>query len=96
MHTIHHRCADIGSQQLSYRESSPSGAPALVVLHGFPASSFTLEAFADSAQESGPRAGAGPWPVVRPRLPAEQTSGSPAGLMTTDVKRDDRYDDDHQ
>ena len=46
------------------------------------------EAFADSAPGPGPRAGAGPWLAVRPRLPAEQTSGSPVGL-TTDMQRDD-------
>ena len=35
------------------------------------------EAFADSAPEPGPRADAGALLVVRPRLPAEQGSGSP-------------------
>ncbi len=34
-------------------------------------------AFADSAPEPGPRADAGALLVVRPRLPAEQPSGSP-------------------
>ena len=34
------------------------------------------EAFADSAPEPGPRADAGALLAVRPRLPAEQTSGS--------------------
>lgn len=34
------------------------------------------EAFADSAPEPGPQADAGALLVVRPRLPAEQTSGT--------------------
>ncbi len=40
------------------------------------ARAVTREAFADSLPEPGPRADAGAWLVVRPRLPAEQTSGS--------------------
>jgi len=53
------------------------------------ARSVTRQVYADSAPESGPRAGAGPWPVARPRLPAEQASGSPVGLTMTDVRRGD-------
>ena len=52
------------------------------------ARAVTREAFADSASEPGPRAGGGPRLVVRPRRPAEQTSGSPLALMVTDKKRD--------
>ena len=37
------------------------------------------KAFADSAPDPGPRADADPLPAVRPRRPAEQTSGSPGG-----------------
>jgi pimeloyl-ACP methyl ester carboxylesterase len=40
MHAIHYRYADIDGQQLFYREAGQIGAPALVLLHGFPASSF--------------------------------------------------------
>ena len=40
------------------------------------ARSVAREAFADSAPESGPRADAGALLVIRPRLPADQTSGS--------------------
>ena len=40
MHTIRHRYADIDGQQLFYREAGAADAPALVLLHGFPASSF--------------------------------------------------------
>jgi pimeloyl-ACP methyl ester carboxylesterase len=40
MTTIHHRYATVHGQQLFYREAGPSDAPAVVLLHGFPASSF--------------------------------------------------------
>ena len=40
MQAIHHRYADIDGHQLFYREAGAAGAPALVLLHGFPASSF--------------------------------------------------------
>jgi pimeloyl-ACP methyl ester carboxylesterase len=40
MHATHHRYAYVNGQQLFYREAGPAEAPALVLLHGFPASSF--------------------------------------------------------
>jgi pimeloyl-ACP methyl ester carboxylesterase len=40
MHATHYRFADIDSQQIFYREAGAADAPALVLLHGFPASSF--------------------------------------------------------
>ncbi len=40
MHAIHYRFADVSRQQLFYREAGPAGAPTVVLLHGFPASSF--------------------------------------------------------
>jgi pimeloyl-ACP methyl ester carboxylesterase len=40
MTTVHHRYATVRGQQLFYREAGPADAPALVLLHGFPASSF--------------------------------------------------------
>jgi pimeloyl-ACP methyl ester carboxylesterase len=40
MHAIHYRHADIDGQQLFYREAGPPAAPAVVLLHGFPASSY--------------------------------------------------------
>jgi pimeloyl-ACP methyl ester carboxylesterase len=40
MTTIHHRYATVDGQRLFYREAGPAGAPAIVLLHGFPASSF--------------------------------------------------------
>src|ERR1700745_1298082 len=40
MHAIHHRYAEIDGQRLFYREAGPADAAALVLLHGFPASSF--------------------------------------------------------
>jgi len=40
MAKIHHRFADVRGQRLFYREAGPADAPTLVLLHGFPASSF--------------------------------------------------------
>jgi pimeloyl-ACP methyl ester carboxylesterase len=38
--TVHHRYATASGRQLFYREAGPADAPAVVLLHGFPASSF--------------------------------------------------------
>lgn len=38
--TVHHRYATIRGQRLFYREAGPADAPAVVLLHGFPSSSF--------------------------------------------------------
>ncbi|MFL6073800.1 MAG: alpha/beta fold hydrolase [Mycobacteriales bacterium] len=40
MTAVHHRCATVRGRQLFYREAGPTGAPAVVLLHGFPTSSF--------------------------------------------------------
>jgi len=40
MTTVHHRFAAVGGHQLFYREAGPPQAPAILLLHGFPASSF--------------------------------------------------------
>ena len=40
MTSVHHRYATIRGRQLFYREAGPVGAPDVVLLHGFPASSF--------------------------------------------------------
>jgi pimeloyl-ACP methyl ester carboxylesterase len=40
MTTVHHRYAAVEGRQLFYREAGPPEAPAVVLLHGFPASSF--------------------------------------------------------
>jgi pimeloyl-ACP methyl ester carboxylesterase len=40
MTTVHHRYATVDGQRLFYREAGPAGAPTVVLLHGFPASSF--------------------------------------------------------
>jgi pimeloyl-ACP methyl ester carboxylesterase len=37
---VHHRYASVGGHQLFYREAGPADAPTVVLLHGFPASSF--------------------------------------------------------
>lgn len=40
MFPTHHRYATVGGHQVFYREAGPAGAPVLVLLHGFPTSSF--------------------------------------------------------
>jgi pimeloyl-ACP methyl ester carboxylesterase len=40
MTTVHHRYATVNGRQLFYREAGPPGAPDVVLLHGFPTSSF--------------------------------------------------------
>jgi pimeloyl-ACP methyl ester carboxylesterase len=40
MTTVHHRYATVHGRRLFYREAGPAGAPTVVLLHGFPASSF--------------------------------------------------------
>jgi pimeloyl-ACP methyl ester carboxylesterase len=40
MTTVHHRYLTVEAHRLFYREAGPVGAPAVVLLHGFPASSF--------------------------------------------------------
>ncbi len=40
MSNVHYRYATIDGHQLFYREAGPRNAPAVVLLHGFPASSF--------------------------------------------------------
>jgi pimeloyl-ACP methyl ester carboxylesterase len=40
MTAVQHRYATVDGHQLFYREAGPLDAPAVVLLHGFPASSF--------------------------------------------------------
>jgi pimeloyl-ACP methyl ester carboxylesterase len=40
MTSIHYRYTDIDGQQIFYREAGPDDAPVLVLLHGFPTSSY--------------------------------------------------------
>jgi len=40
MPNVHHRYATVAGQRLFYREAGPADAPAVVLLHGFPTSSF--------------------------------------------------------
>jgi pimeloyl-ACP methyl ester carboxylesterase len=40
MTTVHHRYATVNGRRLFYREAGPAGAPPVVLLHGFPTSSF--------------------------------------------------------
>ena len=40
MPSVHHRFVTVDGHRLFYREAGRSDAPAIVLLHGFPASSF--------------------------------------------------------
>ncbi|MFJ5890093.1 alpha/beta fold hydrolase [Streptomyces californicus] len=40
MSSVHHRTATVGGHEIFYREAGPADAPAIVLLHGFPTSSF--------------------------------------------------------
>jgi pimeloyl-ACP methyl ester carboxylesterase len=40
MAIVHHRYASVEGHQLFYREAGPADAPAIVLLHGYPSSSF--------------------------------------------------------
>jgi len=40
MRPVHHRYATVDGHRLFYRESGPSDAPTIVLLHGFPTSSY--------------------------------------------------------
>ncbi|MDF8263994.1 alpha/beta fold hydrolase [Luteipulveratus flavus] len=40
MNVVHHRYATVQGHRLFYREAGPADAPVLVLLHGFPTSSF--------------------------------------------------------
>lgn len=40
MSSVHHRTALVDGHEIFYREAGPAGAPAIVLLHGYPTSSF--------------------------------------------------------
>ncbi|MFD4023276.1 alpha/beta fold hydrolase [Streptomyces sp. NPDC058576] len=40
MSTVHHRYADVSGHRIFYREAGDADAPTIVLLHGFPTSSF--------------------------------------------------------
>ena len=56
--TVHHRFAKIDGRQIFYREAGPDDAPVLLLLHGFPTSSYMfrglVRALADTYTSSLP------------------------------------------
>src|SRR3569833_1563033 len=40
MVAVHHRHATVAGHRIFYREAGPAGAPTIVLLHGYPTSSF--------------------------------------------------------
>lgn len=67
--TVHHRYATVGGHRLFYREAGPPEAPAVVLLHGFPSSSFMF-------RELIPRLG-GRYHVIAPDHLGFGLSGAP-------------------
>lgn len=69
MNAIAYRTADTGGQNIFYREAGPQGAPALLLLHGFPTSSHMyrnlIPALADTYR------------VIAPDLPGFGFSDAP-------------------
>ena len=70
MTPVHHRYATVGGQRLFYREAGPPDAPAVVLLHGFPASSFMFRHLIPAL--------AGPYRVIAPDYPGFGLSDAPA------------------
>jgi pimeloyl-ACP methyl ester carboxylesterase len=52
MSAVHHRYATASDQRLFYREAGSSNAPVVVLLHGFPASSFMFRALIPQLADS--------------------------------------------
>ena len=40
MSSVHHRTTTVDGHEIFYREAGPADAPAIVLLHGYPTSSF--------------------------------------------------------
>ncbi|MDG4782419.1 alpha/beta hydrolase [Micromonospora sp. WMMD961] len=51
MPNVHHRYASVAGRQLFYREAGPADAPTVVLLHGFPTSSFMFRNLIPSLAE---------------------------------------------
>jgi len=67
---IRHRRVRVGELEIFYREAGPAGAPVLLLLHGFPTSSFMFrELFAPLADR---------WRVIAPDYPGFGESSFPA------------------
>jgi pimeloyl-ACP methyl ester carboxylesterase len=49
---VHHRYTTVGEQQLFYREAGPPDGPTVVLLHGFPTSSFMFRALIPKLADS--------------------------------------------
>jgi Predicted hydrolases or acyltransferases (alpha/beta hydrolase superfamily) len=75
---VHHRYATVQGRQLFYRQAGPADAPVLVLLHGFPTSSFMfrnlIPALADRYNVIAPDIWASDSPTRRP----SKTSTTPS------------------
>ncbi|MGC4938204.1 alpha/beta fold hydrolase [Kribbella sp. DT2] len=70
MAIVHHRYLEVDGRQLFYREAGPKDAPAIVLLHGFPTSSYMF-------RDLIPRL-AGQYRVIAPDLLGFGLSDSPS------------------
>jgi pimeloyl-ACP methyl ester carboxylesterase len=70
MTNVHHRYLEVDGQRLFYREAGPKDAPAIVLLHGFPTSSYMF-------RDLIPRL-AGRYRVIAPDLLGFGLSDSPS------------------
>lgn len=70
MASVHHRYATVQGQRLFYREAGPADAPVVVLLHGFPTSSFM---FRDLIPHLAPR-----YRVIAPDLLGFGLSDAPS------------------
>jgi pimeloyl-ACP methyl ester carboxylesterase len=70
MTETHHRYATVRGHRLFYREAGPPGAPDLVLLHGFPASSFMFRNLIPQLADR--------WHVVAPDMLGFGDSDAPA------------------
>ena len=70
MTTVHHRYATVEGQRIFYREAGPSAVPVVVLLHGFPASSFMFRNLIPLL--------AGPYRVIAPDHIGFGLSGMPS------------------
>jgi pimeloyl-ACP methyl ester carboxylesterase len=69
MTDVHYRYATVKGRRIFYREAGPAGAPAVVLLHGFPTSSFMFRNLIPQLAES--------YRVIAPDYPGFGLSDAP-------------------
>ncbi|MEV0456484.1 alpha/beta fold hydrolase [Catellatospora methionotrophica] len=72
---VAHRSVDVDGVRVFYREAGETGAPTVLLLHGFPSSSAQFRRLIDAL--------GGRWHVVAPDLPGFGQTEAPAGFAYT-------------